>query len=114
MSDHDMSQTDETDGDMHPVSKMIFGWVEHPKAGQMIFWAIAALAVILIMIDPLRDIAHAKEDIENIFGAYGWYGFMAFGFVVLTGWPLGALLRRGENYYGDQDETPDETDEVSS
>ena len=34
---------------------------------------------------------------------YGLYGFSAFAFVVVCGWPLGKLLRRDENFYEDQD-----------
>lgn len=88
------------DEDMHPMSKLLFGWVEAPNTGRIIFWAIAGLAAILILADLVVH-RHIKEDIEGIFGAYGWYGFLAFGGVVLTGWPLGQLLRRGEDYYGD-------------
>ncbi|MEO1027661.1 MAG: hypothetical protein AAFX02_01265 [Pseudomonadota bacterium] len=105
MSDRDPATGND---DMHPVARILFGWVEAPNTPKFIFWGIAALAALLLIADPLRDIAHAKEDLEKIFGAYGWYGFLAFASVVLTGWPLGRLLRRGENYYGDLDEAPED------
>jgi hypothetical protein len=32
-------------------------------------------------------------------GFYALFGFLAFGVAVLSGWPLGKLLRRREDYY---------------
>ena len=32
-------------------------------------------------------------------GFQGVFGFLAFGLAVLSGWPLGKMLRRPEDYY---------------
>lgn len=87
---------------MHPMAKLLFGWVGRPGVGNIIFWALGALSAVLILID-LGVSRHAETALESSFGFYGFYGFLAFGFVVLMGWPLGRLLRRGEDYYGDAD-----------
>lgn len=110
MSDQDLNTNTPADDEMHPVAKTVFGWVEHPRAGQIIFWTIAVLAVVLILADAVVH-RHTKEDIEKIFGAYGWYGFLAFASVVLAGWPLGQLLRRPESYYAE--DAPDDDQEAS-
>lgn len=98
-SDPHSNKTD----DMHPVARILFGWVSAPRTGQYIFWGLAALSAILILID-FQAHRHVKADIEAYIGFYGFYGFIAFGFVVLMGWPLGRLLRRSENYYGDAED----------
>ncbi len=96
------------DGDqpMHPAAHILFGWVASPLTKPIVFWGLGALAVLLILVD-LIYVRHTKFDIEGIPGFYGIFGFLAFSFVVLMGWPLGYLLRRDENYYEDQ---PAETD----
>lgn len=98
----DNSQNDITDR-TSPLAKGLFGWVEAKATGQLIFWGLAALSVILIALDiDFIFERHYKEEIEGITGFYALYGFLAFSFVVLMGWPLGRLLRRDENFYGDE------------
>lgn len=92
------------DTDMHPIAKALFGWVGHVWTGRIILWGLVALSVVLIFAD-LAHHRHVEEDIEGITGFYGLYGFVAFSFVVLMGRPLGWLLRRREDYYGDDDES---------
>lgn len=95
---------DEPDqAEMHPMAKLLFGWVLKPNMGKYIFWGLAALSFLLISADFFSH-RHAHNEAESYIGFYGFYGFGAFAFVVLMGWPLGRLLRRDENYYGDQDE----------
>ncbi|MEO0883111.1 MAG: hypothetical protein AAFY34_10290 [Pseudomonadota bacterium] len=96
----DSNPNDVTD-QVDPIAKGLFGWVEMKSAGQLIFWGLAALSVFLIAADFAID-RHYKEEIEGITGFYAIYGFLSFGFVVLMGWPLGRLLRRKENFYGDE------------
>lgn len=110
MSDQDMTpETDQPD-DMHPVSRMLFGWVEAKNTGRYIFWGIAALSAILLIIDLFVH-RHSYNGVESLLGLYGWYGFLAFSLVVLAGWPLGKLLRRPENYYGDEDPADEDGEE---
>lgn len=106
MSDtsHNRDRTDEDK--IHPIAQLLFGWVTGPKVGGFIFWGLAILSVLLILAD-FRSGRHPHTEVESYLGFYGFYGFCAFGFVVLMGWPLGRLLRRGEDYYGDQDDEGD-------
>ena len=68
---------------------------------------LAIASVVLILID-LAMSRHDKVDMANTVGFYAVYGFAAFAFVVIMGHPLGKLLRRDENFYGDQDEDEEE------
>ncbi len=91
------------DRSLHPVSQALFGWVSHRLAGPVIFWTLALGSLGLVLVDLVHH-RHTQVDLERITGAYGLYGFLAFSFAVLAGWPLGKLLRRKENHYGDAGE----------
>lgn len=88
---------------MHPMAKLLFGWVTAPKAGMFILWGLVASSIALIAADFFIP-RHPHTEAESYLGFYGVYGFCAFAFVALMGWPLGRLLRRPENYYEDQDD----------
>lgn len=95
--------------DMHPLSKRLFGWVEEPKTPRRLLMGISALCILLVLSDMIvtrHDYFHFAEGI----GFYALWGFGAFAFAVVSGWPLGALLRRDEDYYGEADTTPDDVE----
>lgn len=102
-----MSRTSE-DG-THPMAKVLFGWTEIKGIGAILFWAVAGLSLALVAAD-LLIVRHEKIAFANSVGFYGLWGFLAFSFVVLMGWPLGQLLRRPEDYYGDAGGPPADID----
>ncbi len=102
-----MSRT--SDEGVHPMSKVLFGWTETKGIGAILFWAMAILSLLLVVAD-LAVHRHEKIGFANSVGFYGLWGFVSFSFVVLMGWPLGRLLRRDENYYGDAGGPPDDID----
>ena len=91
------------DDKVHPIAKALFGWVELKRTPDLIFYGLAIVSVLLIAVDFVFP-RHDKVAFANNYGFYAIYGFVAFSFVVIMGHPLGKLLRRDENYYGDQDE----------
>ncbi|MBA4338194.1 MAG: hypothetical protein C0421_05055 [Hyphomonas sp.] len=102
-----MSRT--SDEGIHPMSKVLFGWTERKNIGAILFWVFAVLSVLLVLADLAVD-RHEKIGFANSVGFYGLWGFLSFAFVVLMGWPLGRLLRRDENYYGDAGGPPADVD----
>jgi hypothetical protein len=102
-----MSRT--TDEGVHPMAKVLFGWTETKGIGAILFWGAAALSLALVLAD-LGVHRHEKIGFANAVGFYGLWGFVSFAFVVLMGWPLGRLLRRDENYYGDAGGPPADID----
>ena len=94
---------------VHPVAKILFGWTEAKVAGTAIFWGIGLLSAFLIVIDLAVD-RHEYVHMAEATGFYALWGFAAFAFVVLIGWPLGRLLRRSETYYGDPGGPPSDID----
>lgn len=102
-----MSRT--PDDGIHPMSRILFGWTEMKGIGSIIFWGMAGLSILLVLLDLVVH-RHEKIEIANSVGFYALWGFAAFSFVVLMGWPLGRLLRRDENYYGDLSGPPADID----
>ena len=98
-----------SDEGVHPMAKILFGWTEAKHAGTLIFWGLAALCIVLILMDLVVP-RHESVSIAHATGFYGLWGFAAFAFVVLMGWPLGRLLRKREDYYGDPGGPPADVD----
>ena len=101
--------TETPDDDLTPMAKALFGWVSWKGTKPLFLWGLAALSAGLILADLIVH-RHEKLLIAETFGFYGFFGFAAFSFAVLTGWPLGSLLRRDENYYDDLDEPGSDTE----
>lgn len=88
--------------DMSPIARILFGWVGYKHTGNIILGLVVLACIIMTIID-LGLYRHEYFSQAEFVSFYGLYSFAAFGFVVLMGWPLGWLLRRGENYYGDSE-----------
>ena len=100
------------DDDMHPMSKLLFGWVGSPRVPLAILIFVVVLTVGLVILDLGLD-RHEQVDMANANGFYALWGFAAFALAVLSGWPLGKLLRRDEDYYGEADTTPHDVEQDS-
>jgi hypothetical protein len=82
----------------HPLSILIFSWMRTTLFFRLLMALLAAAGAVLIVLDILL-VRHSYASIESLPGFFGVFGFLAFGFAVLSGWPLGRLLRRPEDYY---------------
>jgi len=96
--------------DIHPVSKVLFGWVEHKRTPAILLGGVIFIAVALTLIDVFLN-RHDYFHFSEATGFYGLWGFGAFSLAVLSGWPLGKLLRRDEDYYGEADTTPQDVED---
>jgi fucose 4-O-acetylase-like acetyltransferase len=97
------------DHGMHPISKLLFGWVGSPRTPFVLLVLVIAICVALVLID-LAVNRHEYLDFANANGFYALWGFAAFALAVLSGWPLSKLLRRDEDYYGEADTTPQDVE----
>ncbi len=95
---------------IHPAARLMFGWVSSPRTPTILLLAVLALSVFLIVIDLTVERSE-HVGFANATGFYGFWGFAALALAVLASWPLSALLRRGEDYYGEGDKTPADVDE---
>lgn len=83
------------------LATRLFGWVEAKYTSLTILIVLAIISLILLAVDW-----------EKGGSFYGYFGFGAFSFAVLSGWPLGSWLRRKTSYYEDEDD--DSVDEEES
>lgn len=96
----DMKDKDKHLGDPgeHPLSILLFSWMRGKTfvrvfAVLLILGGLTAIGLEVVMLTkPIKDLT-------TIPGFYGVFGFAAFAIAVLSGWPLGKLLRRREDYY---------------
>jgi len=100
------------DDDMHPTSKLLFGWVSSPRTPLILLILVVLISIGLVVFD-LAVNRHEYLDFANANGFYAIWGFAAFALAVLSGWPLGKLLRRDEDYYGEADTTPHDVESDS-
>lgn len=100
------------DDDMHPLARVLFGWVSSPRTPLLILIASIIIAIALVLID-LAVNRHEYLEFANANGFYAMWGFGAFAIAVLSGWPLGKLLRRDEDYYGEAETTPQDVESES-
>ena len=59
---------------------------------------LAALGAVLIGLEVVFS-HRPVTSLVSVPGFFGIFGFVAFAIAVLSGWPLGKLLRRPEDYY---------------
>lgn len=96
----------------HPVSVLLFSWMRGELFDRVFLAGLSALCVLLAALELVIH-RHDGGGFESLPVFQGVFGFLAFALAVLSGWPLGRLMRRPENYYGDlpQEEpagTPDD------
>jgi hypothetical protein len=101
-----------SDENMHPMSKLLFGWVGSPRTPLILLVLVIVICAGLVIFD-LTVNRHEYLDFANANGFYALWGFAAFALAVLSGWPLGKLLRRDEDYYGEAETTPQDVESDS-
>lgn len=86
----------------HPLSVLLFSWMRSEVAARAFLAGVAGLCALFVALEFLipRRIETGPEDFPAFFGVIG---FLSLGLAVLSAWPLGHMLRRPENYYGDED-----------
>ncbi|PHR55284.1 MAG: hypothetical protein COA47_14165 [Robiginitomaculum sp.] len=87
-----------TDG-IHPAARP-FLWVGNHGVQRGFIWLVGALMLVFIGLDYTFN-RHGHFSWEAAKGFYAIFGFLAFTFVVLMGWPLRKWTGRPETYYGD-------------
>jgi hypothetical protein len=85
----------------HPLSVLLFSWMRTAVFYRAFMAALLGAGVLLITFEAVRliDSPRTYLSLHNLPGFFGVFGFLAFSFAVLSGWPLGKLLRRPDDYY---------------
>jgi hypothetical protein len=89
----------------HPLSVLVFSWMRSTLFFRIAMALFAGVGALLIALDVVL-VRHSYASLESLPGFFGVFGFLAFCLAVLSGWPLGRLMRRPEDYYepGDGEE----------
>lgn len=82
----------------HPLSVLLFSWMRGKLFFRIAMAFLAALGAVLIALEIVLS-GKTVTSLANMPGFFGIVGFVGFGIAVLSGWPLGKLLRRPEDYY---------------
>jgi hypothetical protein len=83
----------------HPLSILLFSWMRSQVFFRAFMAVVAAAGVVLIALEFVLILRPDHVTLKTLPGFFGVFGFVAFGLAVLSGWPLGKLLRRPEDYY---------------
>lgn len=95
-----------TDDDtVHPMSILLFGWVEAKRTPAILLGGVLILSMVLIAAD-LSLAREATVPAAGLTGFYGLVGFVSVAAAILIAWLLSGLLRRREDFYGEGDTTP--------
>jgi len=95
-----MSDSSEREA-IHPLARRL-SFIEAASFPRRLTLAFAVVFLALAGVDLVHH-RHALFTWEGFWGFHAWYGFAAFSFVVLMGWPLRRLLSRPEDYYDEDD-----------
>lgn len=82
----------------HPLSVLLFSWMRTKFFFRVAMALLAALGAVLIALEIALS-GKTVTSLANVPGFFGIVGFVGFGVAVLSGWPLGKLMRRPEDYY---------------
>lgn len=91
---------------IHPMSKLLFAWVEHPRVPIFLIFGAAAILIVLTLLEVSLGLQLQPVSTAQFSAFYVVFGLIAVTFATLSAWLLGRLLRRGENYYDEGDTTP--------
>jgi hypothetical protein len=82
----------------HPLSVLLFSWMRTKLFFRCFMALLAAIGAVLIALEFVLS-QRPMTSLQSIPGFFGVFGFLAFALAVLSGWPLGRLVRRREDYY---------------
>lgn len=88
----------------HPLSVLIFSWMRSAFFARAFMAVLAAACAVMVTLEFVLPSQAHVEPVEGMPGFFGVFGFIALSIAVLAAWPLSRLLRRPENYYGEDRE----------
>jgi uncharacterized membrane protein AbrB (regulator of aidB expression) len=99
----------------HPEPKMnalaqFYHFTSRKGAPAVLLRVLAFLCFVVFVYDGFYQ-KHEKVEIANAFGFYAYYGFVCFTFIIFAALALRKIIKRREDYYGDQDINAEETPE---
>ncbi|MBV1896766.1 MAG: hypothetical protein KUG70_09925 [Rhodobacteraceae bacterium] len=87
--------------DSFPALGRALLWVDKPGSATKIIYALAAVCVVLGLLDFAYH-KHGHFEVEYLPNFYGFYGFIMFTALILLAKTLRLFIKRPEDYYGDK------------
>lgn len=84
----------------YPALGRMLLWVDKPGSASKIFLALAVICLGLFLLDFTFE-HHGHFEVEHIPGFFGAYGFIMFTGLILLAKALRVLIKRPEDYYGE-------------
>ncbi|MDG2170659.1 MAG: hypothetical protein P8L44_22350 [Opitutales bacterium] len=84
--------------------KKEFDWFDH-KSSRKLLWWLLWITCGLTVVAELFIHRHPYFDIDGLFSFYAITGFIGCSLMILGAKGLGLILKRDENYYGEEEET---------
>lgn len=80
------------------MSKRNTYWLDRKENVTLVYRAVWAICILLLLVDPLVH-KHEAFSFAEWFGFFGFFGFFACVGLVLTAKALRRVLKRAEDYY---------------
>ena len=78
-------------------------WLDKPNNVKKVLLFLYMICALLLSADLIYH-RHTLLSVENLFGFYGIYGFVACVLLVLVAKEMRKIVARPENYYGDKND----------
>lgn len=78
-------------------------WLDEPRNVRLL-WRLFLAALAATVLAELGVVLHPHSGLEGVFGFHAAYGFVACLAMIVVAKALGALLKRGDDYYEARDE----------
>ena len=73
-------------------------WLARPENIRILWWAFIAILTVTVLFDLVVE-HHPHFGLDGTFGFAAWFGFISCVALIAFAKALGALLKRGDNYY---------------
>lgn len=83
--------------------KKEFNWFDHASSRRLLWWLLWITCGLTVVAEVFIH-RHPHFDVDGFFAFYGIMGFIGCAAMILGAKALGFILKRGEEYYGDEEE----------
>ena len=84
-----------------PALGRMFSWMDKAGSADKLFWGLAIVCLLVGLMDFAYE-KHTYFDVEYLPNFYGFFGFVAFSFIIFAAKALRVLIKQPEDYYGSQ------------
>jgi hypothetical protein len=76
-------------------------WLVRPETIRKL-WVIFLAVLVAVVLAELMIAHEAQFLVEQLFGFYAWFGFLACAILIVFAKAIGVVLKRRDTYYSDE------------